>query len=862
MPNTPVTWRDQQTANTTTAGFQLSPDVIQLANGNILVSWATNDPAGLGAPAGYEVFAQIFDPLGNKVGAEIRLNNASTADDEVGPHLAPLPNGGFVVVYHDLDLPANGGASNIRLEEYDANGVAASANSLVINDTSLPADPNYRRPDVAVSSATSVLVVYEEVSAGSVAIRGKIYDPTTDTYGAQISLLAFAGGNTDSEVTVLTNGNYVIACAVGGADPAIAYRIMSPAGLNVLAATIVTGTNAGGENDREPTVVALAGGGFVITWTNTDASDTDIEGRVYSAAGTQVGSFFALSDGATDNNNESKVIALADGTFIVVGDNDEVGQIGVDVQHFSATGFALGGRFQVSTDNADSIFGVGLDDGRFALVWDGSGEISLEILDTRDAPNNSGVGDPHRVIGTVSDDVFIMPANAEIAFGWDGKDTIVGGAGNDHIDGGSGNDTLLGLGGVDILIGGAGIDLTYGGMGDDQHFIDNVGDQALEAAGEGNDRVFASVSYALAAGQSIETLSTDFNGGTAAIDLSGNDLVNNVFGNDGANFLAGGGGNDILLGLGGNDILVGGTGVDESYGGSGDDQHFVDSFFDRVFETAGQGNDRVLASVNYALLAGQSIETLSTDFNAGTGAIDLSGNELANSIFGNGGVNFLAGGGGNDILLGLGGNDILAGGTGVDESYGGLGDDQHFVENPADQVFESAGQGNDRVLAGVSYVLSAGQSIETLSTDFNAGTGAIDLTGNEFANSIFGNDGANIIDGRGGSDFLLGLGGADIFVFSAALGSGNVDTLGDFLSGTDRIVLEDSTFVGLTPGANLPASAFVVGTQAQDADDRIIYNSATGALFFDADGNGAGAAVQFAFLNPGTALTANDFVVL
>ena len=115
---------------------------------------------------------------------------------------------------------------------------------------------------------------------------------------------------------------------------------------------------------------------------------------------------------------------------------------------------------------------------------------------------------------------------------------------------------------------------------------------------------------------------------------------------------------------------------------------------------------------------------------------------------------------------------------------------------------------------------------------------------------MVGNAGGNVLDGKGGLDALVGLGGADAFAFSRALGAGNIDQVIDMTPGLDKIYLDNAIFATLADGA-LAAGAFRTGAAAADADDRIIYNSATGALFYDADGNGAGAAIQFATLSRG-----------
>jgi serralysin len=69
-------------------------------------------------------------------------------------------------------------------------------------------------------------------------------------------------------------------------------------------------------------------------------------------------------------------------------------------------------------------------------------------------------------------------------------------------------------------------------------------------------------------------------------------------------------------------------------------------------------------------------------------------------------------------------------------------------------------------------------------------------------------------------------------------------------------------FTALTSTGYLPSSAFYAGSAAHDASDRIIYNSATGAVSYDSDGNGAAAPVQFAQVSTGLNLTSSDFHVI
>jgi Ca2+-binding RTX toxin-like protein len=457
---------------------------------------------------------------------------------------------------------------------------------------------------------------------------------------------------------------------------------------------------------------------------------------------------------------------------------------------------------------------------------------------------------------TVDLDVYALNGNDRVFGGVDSlASSWYGGKGNDallyqqtafvDLYGGSGNDTLHGGESIDSLYGEDGNDLIAGGQFD------------AVAAQNGGQIVL------LDARSSIDYL----DGGEGSDALYGFDSIDTLIGGDGddtnilimvasaltANTLMavmgglyGGDSTDFLDGGRGNDYLDGGPSFDTMIGGLGDDQFIVDHILDAIGEIEGQGNDRLFTSVSYTLSNGAEVELMTTTDHAGTQTINLTGNDLSNTIFGNAGDNILNGQGGVDDLLGLAGNDT------------------YFVDNLNDRVNEAVGQGNDRVFASVSFNLTSGQEIERLQTTDNAGSQAINLRGNEFANFVAGNNGDNIVAGSAGNDTLLGLGGNDRFLFETSLNAAtNVDQMGDFTVGSDLIMLASSVFTGLGTSHFLADANFlVVGSRGQDGDDRVLYDPSNGALHFDGDGNGAGAAVTFAFIQPGTNLHASDIFVV
>ncbi|HEV2867385.1 MAG TPA: M10 family metallopeptidase C-terminal domain-containing protein, partial [Allosphingosinicella sp.] len=243
-------------------------------------------------------------------------------------------------------------------------------------------------------------------------------------------------------------------------------------------------------------------------------------------------------------------------------------------------------------------------------------------------------------------------------------------------------------------------------------------------------------------------------------------------------------------------------------------------------------------------------------------------------LTGNDADNILHSGGGRDILVGGRGRDLLDGGGGADRMDGGTSADIYIVNHRGDVVIERPFSGIDTVKSSVSFRL--GDNVENLVL-----TGTANLTGrgNSVANEIAGNRSDNVlvgfegddvisggagndrIYGGSGQDKLSGGEGSDRFYFTDAPGVANADQILDFTRGQDRIHLARYAFSGVGEASTVNKAMFALGTEAHDASDRIIYDQATGRIFYDADGTGELPALLFATVTPGTVLTPTSFEI-
>ncbi len=775
MPLTAETWLDTFQVNTTTASSQFDPHIIQLANGNVLVTWTSNALTGVASTAGSDIVGQIYDAFGNTVGSEFRVNSGYNADDERDLQLAATTTGGWITTFVD----DSGTEDDIRFEVFNSSGSRTDFGSVA--DDASGGLPNFRDPQVQVSSATSALFTWiEDNATGDDDVYMRFYNPSTEVMSAEQFMFTNSNGSISNlDMTVLSNGSYVVVAQMSnGTDDELRFEIVSSTGVQA-GSTLVTSTNGNGDEDRNPTVVGLTGGSFVIAWENTDTSDTDLEFQIFNSSGTSTSGVITVrSGGATDNNNEPVLVALDDGGFMVFYDDDQSGSLAVRGQRYSSTGALVGSEFALdTTSNPSGIDAVTLGDGRVMVTW-GNGEIYSQIIDTRDAASDGGYTPDDFDVGTIGNDTFTATSSHD-AYGWDGNDDITDGGGLNNLYGGDGND-IIRAAGVD-----AGESM-YGGNGTD----------TIVVTGNGNGTVFD-----LQAGTIVQGVSTQVAQGFEHATGSAADEEFN--GNSSVNILTGNGGNDSFDGDGGSDTIYGGAGDDFMQLDSGDasDRFYGGADTDTVsFGGLGFNMEIITgATGTYAYSVGGS----GVDMQDIENVIGGSGND---SMLGDSGSNVLTGNFGNDTLDGNGGNDTIYGGAGNDriishgagEYYGDADNDLMFSGLGIEQMY--GGTGTDTInhtAFNGTYVFDMDTGLTNYGGELFAefenvvmGAGNDTVTGNASNNSITLGAGNDSADGENGNDVINGGTGTDTLMGSAGNDTLNGNNDNDVLyGGADNDVL-------------------------------------------------------------------------
>ncbi|GAB1459282.1 hypothetical protein MASR2M50_10560 [Thauera sp.] len=330
---------EEEVVNTWTPNEQSQPAMARLADGGYVTVWTSQGQDGWG----YGMYGQRYDAQGVAVGNQFQVNDY-TPYDQVEPAIASLSGGGFVVVWTDRG-GADGSGYGVFGQRYDADGLQVGEAFLVNASTS----SNQYQPTVASLGGGFVVAWYSDGNQD-----GRYYDVFFQRFDA--------------------NGQ-------------------------ALGAETRANTSSGFEDNAqyEPAITVLADGSFVVTWRSDGNSDADggyagVFGQRFAADGNALGAEFQINTYTPYYQYEPSIAALADGGFVVAWTSyyqDGGSTTGVFAQRYDADGTPVGDEFRVNTTtnaNEEQPSVAGLDNGGYVIAWAAGGEIWLQQYDAAGLP--------------------------------------------------------------------------------------------------------------------------------------------------------------------------------------------------------------------------------------------------------------------------------------------------------------------------------------------------------------------------------------------------------------------------------------------------------------------------------------------
>jgi Ca2+-binding RTX toxin-like protein len=474
-------------------GATKDPQLITLANGNFVLTWGATDLDGPGPIEGDGsqdgVYFQIFTAGGTPVG-EATLANTTTFDSQAGPHLTPMPDGGFLVVWSSTNQ--DGDEHGIFGQRFDADGhmvsrdgLRAGADEFQVNDSGVGDQYN---PVIATLGDGGFVVSWSVQHApgnSNWEVMQRVFDshgnPVTGDMQVNVD---FTGSSQHlSDIAVLSDGSYIIAYQSYFQDYIYNFSEyqaagQSPADYGIYAQRYDAsgnpisrdGTTAGLDNFRlndtlfedqtNVKIVALDNGGYAAVWTNGFAeTNQDIMLKVFNADGTAATHEIMVNSTTAGNQYTPDITVLADGSFFITWtSNNQEGadstglDSGIYGQRVLADGTLAGAEYHINTampNNQTLSVVQGLNDGGFVIAW------------------QTQIGGGNNV-ETISARLFgeSVEGMRDLSGGL-GNDVVTGSSLNDSINTGGGNDIINGRDGNDIIIGGPGADQMTGGAGAD-----------------------------------------------------------------------------------------------------------------------------------------------------------------------------------------------------------------------------------------------------------------------------------------------------------------------------------------------------------------------------------------------------------
>ncbi|WP_298938447.1 tandem-95 repeat protein [uncultured Ruegeria sp.] len=341
--------------NESTNGSQWTPSVTELANGHFVVTWSSNDQEQ-GDASGLDIKARIFDTDGNEIVSQFPVNEFTNSSQAYPSVTALANGHFVVTwhSWDQQQGDASGGA--IKASIFDENGDEIVSEFLVnefTNDSQW--NPSVTALANGHFVVTWHSYDRQQGDTDFTATKARIFNENGDVIVSEFRVNEFTYfWQEDSSVTALANGHFVVTWASldqeqgDTSDSAIKARIFNENGDEVVSEFVVNEyTNSW---QVHPSITALTNGNFVVTWTSLDrqqgdTSNTAIKARIFDANGDEVVSEFLVNEFTNSGQENPSVTALANGGFVVTWESED-GQQGdtsgtaIKARVFDANGVA------------------------------------------------------------------------------------------------------------------------------------------------------------------------------------------------------------------------------------------------------------------------------------------------------------------------------------------------------------------------------------------------------------------------------------------------------------------------------------------------------------------------------------------